>query len=64
MVTAGAGPDHNHITKNQTGISQTRDNPGNDGGDRHKNNSNFGSSPKLGWSEIIHKDWLVSVWEN
>ena len=24
----------------------------------------YGSSPKWGWSEIIHKEWLVSVWEN
>ena len=38
MVTAGAGPDHNHITKNQARISKTPDNTGIDGRYRHKNN--------------------------
>ena len=41
MVTVGAGPGYNHITKDQTGISKTPDNSGNDGRYRHKNNSHF-----------------------
>ena len=41
MVTVGAGPAHNYITKNQTRISKTPDNTGNNGRYRHKNNSHF-----------------------
>ena len=41
MVTAGADPVHNHMTKNQTGISKTPDNTGNNGRYRHKNNPQF-----------------------
>jgi hypothetical protein len=41
MVTVEAGPAHNHITKNQTGIIKTLDNTGNDGRYRYKNNSHF-----------------------